>query len=156
MASPDSVHVPVRGFEEVVEIRKDALPSDAEEILDLLRAEAAPLSLWLEVANAYLASGSQAGYEKVLTAAVSDETQRGFQAEGIDIREERVLCLCALGSFYIQEGLASQARGEDKTVRTGHQIKANNLFTAALRMGRAVLPALGQGQLALSRVSEMP
>ena len=132
----------------MVELRKDTLPADADEILDLLRAEVVPLPLWLELAKAYLDRGNQAAFEQVLKAAVSEETQSGFKVEGMDIQKERLQCLCALGAYYTQLGRA----GTDARSGSTPYLQASSLFNAALRIGREVLPSLGQGQLALARV----
>lgn len=44
------LRIPVRNSAEVVEIRPSELPYDANDILDVLRAEAAPLATWLQIA----------------------------------------------------------------------------------------------------------
>ena len=149
MGDPGSIYVPVRFSSDVIELRKDSLPADADDVLDIFRAEAAPLSLWLEVAKAYLDRGDQAAFEKVLRAGVSEETQTGFVKEGIDVQKERLQCLCALGAFYTQLG---QAGADDRRSQASCYLQANSLFNAAFRLGREVLPSLGQGQLALARV----
>ena len=54
-AEEKSLLVPIPGSDEAVEIPLSALPQDSEEVLDVLRAENAPLKLWRDVARAYLA-----------------------------------------------------------------------------------------------------
>jgi hypothetical protein len=45
-----SVYIPVQGTEEEVRVALDQLPADASDILDILKAEQAPLHLWLIIA----------------------------------------------------------------------------------------------------------
>lgn len=51
------ISIPVQESDEVVLVSTSELPSDPEDLLDLLRGEFAPLHLWLDFAKAYLASG---------------------------------------------------------------------------------------------------
>jgi RNA polymerase-associated protein CTR9 len=48
---------PLIRSDEVVAIKLDELPDDANDILDILRAEMAPLSLWLRFAVEYYKQG---------------------------------------------------------------------------------------------------
>ena len=51
-----SVYIPVQGTEEEVRVALDHLPADASDILDILKAEQAPLHLWLIIAVNLLTS----------------------------------------------------------------------------------------------------
>jgi hypothetical protein len=57
MEQDDGRHlfIPVAGSNEVVTVPIDELPEEVEDLLDILRAEEAPLALWLDFAKAYLA-----------------------------------------------------------------------------------------------------
>lgn len=46
----DSLLIPIRGSDESVEVKLDELPEDPSDILDILKAEVAPLELWLKFA----------------------------------------------------------------------------------------------------------
>lgn len=48
-----SVYIPVQNSEEEVRVVLDQLPRDASDILDILKAEQAPLDLWLIIAVRY-------------------------------------------------------------------------------------------------------
>lgn len=48
-----SVYIPVQNSEEEVRVVLDQLPRDASDILDILKAEQAPLDLWLIIAVSY-------------------------------------------------------------------------------------------------------
>ncbi len=49
------LYIPVAGSDEVVAVPVEDLPEEAEDLLDILKAEEAPLSLWIDFAKAYLA-----------------------------------------------------------------------------------------------------
>lgn len=50
------IYIPVAGLsDEVVAVPLSELPAEAEDLLDILKAEEAPLSVWLDFAKAYLA-----------------------------------------------------------------------------------------------------
>jgi hypothetical protein len=44
------VYIPVQNSSEEVRVQLDQLPADATDILDILKAEQAPLNLWLTFA----------------------------------------------------------------------------------------------------------
>lgn len=49
------LYIPVSGSDEVVGVPIEDLPDQVELLLDILKAEEAPLSLWIDFAKAYLA-----------------------------------------------------------------------------------------------------
>jgi hypothetical protein len=51
----EHLFIPIASSDEFVTIPVDDLPEEAEDLLDCLRAEEAPLSLWIDFAKAYLA-----------------------------------------------------------------------------------------------------
>lgn len=50
MAAARSLYIPIRNSEEQVEVELDNLPEDDNDILEILKAEQAPLDLWLAIA----------------------------------------------------------------------------------------------------------
>jgi RNA polymerase-associated protein CTR9 len=42
--------IPIRGSDEMVEVRLEDLSEDPSDIIDILKAELAPLELWLQLA----------------------------------------------------------------------------------------------------------
>ena len=52
------LYIPVASTDEVVAVPIEELPEEAEDLLDILKAEEAPLSLWIDFAKAYLAQVS--------------------------------------------------------------------------------------------------
>jgi hypothetical protein len=56
VASSGVVHVSLHQYEEAVAL--DPLPQDADDVIELLSAEAAPISVWQDAAKAFLAQNN--------------------------------------------------------------------------------------------------
>mmetsp|Transcript_12762 Transcript_12762/g.41851 ORF Transcript_12762/g.41851 Transcript_12762/m.41851 type:complete len:137 (-) Transcript_12762:3789-4199(-) len=65
-----SIIIPVRGSSNTVEIFNDELPEDPADVIDLLRAELAPLDTWCEFAVAYHRQGRHAQFREILHGVV--------------------------------------------------------------------------------------
>ena len=48
--TPKSIFIPVRESDEGVEVFVDELPEDVNDLIDVLKAETAPLDIWLQFA----------------------------------------------------------------------------------------------------------
>jgi RNA polymerase-associated protein CTR9 len=68
------LYVPVVDSTEVVVVDLANPPENAEELLDLLVSEAAPLSTWFDCARAYLGVGRTEGFDLIYETATSKET----------------------------------------------------------------------------------
>lgn len=64
-----SINIPVRDSEEVVEVKIDALPEEAGDITDILRAEIAPLNIWIQFAIEYYKQGKIQQFLEILQEA---------------------------------------------------------------------------------------
>lgn len=53
------VYIPVHNSQEEVRVSLDQLPRDATDIVDILKAEQAPLDLWLTIAVLTMSSSFQ-------------------------------------------------------------------------------------------------
>ncbi|TYZ59526.1 hypothetical protein PybrP1_003444, partial [[Pythium] brassicae (nom. inval.)] len=49
-AKPRSLLIPVKNSDQAVEVFADEIPEDVNDIIDILRAEVAPLDVWLQFA----------------------------------------------------------------------------------------------------------
>lgn len=58
------VYIPVQNSEEEVRVALDQLPRDASDILDILKAEQAPLDIWLIIAVCSFSSFCNIGTSK--------------------------------------------------------------------------------------------
>ncbi|EFJ40533.1 hypothetical protein VOLCADRAFT_121713 [Volvox carteri f. nagariensis] len=104
----DRIYVPVVDSNEIVAIDLSQVPENAEELLDLLVSEAAPLSTWFDCARAYLQQGRLDGFDLIYETATSEETavevERYF---GQKPTYERILFFTAKAAVLI-----AQARDE--------------------------------------------
>ena len=65
--------IPIHGSDEVVRVPLEELPEDPEELLEVLQAEEASLTLWLDFAKAYLARGRLKQCRTILEHGTSQE-----------------------------------------------------------------------------------
>ena len=65
-----SIVIPVRGSTSTVEIFNDELPDVSTNVINLLRAELAPLRTWCEFAVAYHNQGREEQFREVLLGVV--------------------------------------------------------------------------------------
>ncbi|TDH65202.1 uncharacterized protein CCR75_001522 [Bremia lactucae] len=61
--------IPVKNSEQAVEVFVDELPDDVNDIIDILRAEVAPLTVWLQFAVEYYNQGHVAQFQEILAVA---------------------------------------------------------------------------------------
>lgn len=64
--SQTMLFIPVRDTQDAVAVPTLGLPSDPNDVLEILQAEQAPLGLWLEFAKAYLREGNQDSFLMML------------------------------------------------------------------------------------------
>lgn len=57
--------IKVMDCDEVVSFDVANLPDNAEELLDVLTAEAAPFKVWFDFARAYLAQGNEDAFKSI-------------------------------------------------------------------------------------------
>eukprot|EP00899_Mesostigma_viride_P008770 jgi/Mesvir1/17895/Mv12965-RA.1 len=99
MEDVPSIYVPIQNSEEKVQIPVDKLPEDSNDVLDILKAEEAPLDLWLELARAYHQQGKYSQFVQILEEGSSEEIDEHFP----DAIRERVAILIILASFYTEQ-----------------------------------------------------
>ena len=66
-----AILIPVQGSEEVVEVQINELPDDANDVIDILQAEVAPLDLWLRFAVEYYKQGRTDAFLSLLDPLVA-------------------------------------------------------------------------------------
>ncbi|BDA40854.1 RNA polymerase-associated protein CTR9 homolog [Coccomyxa sp. Obi] len=136
--------IPVALTDETVAVPVDDLPEEAEDVLNLLRGEEAPLSLWIDFAKAYLAQGNLKQYLYILEEGITDEVAQYFQ----QAKFERLQIFCALAAYYTAEG----RKQRDRNARTEQFARAAQLLGSARQIDyEDQLPLLGLGQLELAR-----
>ena len=140
------VIVPVQNGAEVVEIHFSDLPSHYEDIIELFKAELAPLPLWLDVAKAYLELGQVQQFLGVLRLGTSDEVKFHYGDAG---KPGRVQFLCALGAYHMTLAATHTERAARQTELTN----AFKYFSEARGTDyQELLPHLGLGQISIAQV----
>ncbi|KAK7281282.1 hypothetical protein RIF29_09115 [Crotalaria pallida] len=139
-----SVYIPVQNSEEEVRVSLDQLPRDASDILDILKAEQAPLDLWLIIAREYFKQGKVDQFRQILEEGSSPEIDEYYA----DVRYERIAILNALGAYYSYLGKIETKQREKEE----HFILATQYYNKASRIDMHEPSTwVGKGQLLLAK-----
>ncbi|XP_071911195.1 protein CTR9 homolog [Coffea arabica] len=139
-----SVYIPVQNSEEEVRVALDQLPRDASDILDILKAEQAPLDLWLIIAREYFKQGKIEQFRQILEEGSSPEIDEYYA----DVRYERIAILNALGAYYSYLGKIETKQRE----KEDHFIMATQYYNKASRIDMHEPSTwIGKGQLLLAK-----
>ncbi|XP_024969154.1 protein CTR9 homolog [Cynara cardunculus var. scolymus] len=138
------VYIPVQNSEEEVRVALDQLPRDATDILDILKAEQAPLDLWLIIAREYFKQGKIEQFRQILEEGSSPEIDEYYA----DVRYERIAILNALGAYYSYLGKIETKQREKEE----HFILATQYYNKASRIDMHEPSTwVGKGQLLLAK-----
>ncbi|XP_028786901.1 protein CTR9 homolog isoform X1 [Neltuma alba] len=138
------VYIPVQNSEEEVRVALDQLPKDASDILDILKAEQAPLDLWLIIAREYFKQGKLDQFRQILEEGSSPEIDDYYA----DVRYERIAILNALGAYYSYLGKIETKQREKEE----HFILATQYYNKASRIDMHEPSTwVGKGQLLLAK-----
>ncbi|KAJ1437134.1 Tetratricopeptide-like helical domain superfamily [Sesbania bispinosa] len=139
-----SVYIPVQNSEEEVRVALDQLPRDASDILDILKAEQAPLDLWLIIAREYFKQGKVDQFRQILEEGSSPEIDDYYA----DVRYERIAILNAPGAYYSYLGKIETKQREKEE----HFILATQYYNKASRIDMHEPSTwVGKGQLLLAK-----
>ncbi|BAT01451.1 protein CTR9 homolog [Oryza sativa Japonica Group] len=134
-----SVYIPVQGTEEEVRVALDQLPADASDILDILKAEQAPLHLWLIIAREYFKQGKIEQFRQILEEGSGPEIDEYYA----DVKYERIAILNALGAFHTFLGKVERAQQKEV-----HFKEATQCYNRASRIDETEPSTwIGRGQL---------
>lgn len=138
------VYIPVQNSEEEVRVVLDQLPRDASDILDILKAEQAPLDIWLIIAREYFKQGKIEQFRQILEEGSSPEIDEYYA----DIRYERIAILNALGAYFSYLGKIETKQREKEE----HFIMATQYYNKASRIDMHEPSTwVGKGQLLLAK-----
>lgn len=73
MAQPPSLSIPLLDSHDLVLVPVSGLPDDTDMLLEVLAAEAAPLSTWMDFAKAYLATGKEEAFKHICMEGAKEE-----------------------------------------------------------------------------------
>ncbi|KAB5552511.1 hypothetical protein DKX38_009822 [Salix brachista] len=138
------VYIPVQNSEEEVRVALDQLPRDASDILDILKAEQAPLDLWLIISREYFKQGKLHQFRQILEEGSSHEIDEYYA----DVRYERIAILNALGAYYSYLGKVETKQREKEE----YFIQATKHYNKASRIDMHEPSTwVGKGQLLLAK-----
>ncbi|XP_078429953.1 binding protein [Wolffia australiana] len=136
------VHIPVQNSSEEVEVALDQLPRDASDILDILKAEQAPLDIWLIIAREYFKQGKIDQFRQILEEGSSPEIDEYYA----DVKYERIAILNALAAFHTYLAKCERSK-KDEHFRT-----ATQYYNRASRIDKDEPSTyIGKGQLCLAK-----
>ncbi|KAL6746592.1 Paf1 complex component [Haematococcus lacustris] len=141
--------IPVLDTEEVVSVDLHNLPSEADELLEILAAEAAPLQVWFEFAKAYLSQGKEDAFVHICSEGVKDEvTAEVVRFFGVRPIYEQIQFHCGLAAVQ----LAKAQDEKEKAVKNSLLAQvAKHLSSAAGLNPEEQLVAVGYGMLNLAK-----
>lgn len=138
------VYIPVQNSEEEVRVALDQLPRDATDILDILKAEQAPLDLWLVIAREYFKQGKIEQFRQILEEGSGPEVEEYYA----DAKYERIAILNALGAYYSYLGKIETKH----SLKEDHFIQATRFYNRASRIDMHEPSTwVGKGQLLLAK-----
>ncbi|KDO20309.1 hypothetical protein SPRG_14444 [Saprolegnia parasitica CBS 223.65] len=91
MAARKSLLIPVHKSDEIVEMFSDELPEDANDIMEILRAEIAPLEVWLNFAVEYYLQGKVAQFEQIFDQATMSDADEIYHDEAARMSRLKIL-----------------------------------------------------------------
>lgn len=162
MSSTLYVDIPLVGgaadtVRECVRVHVDALPTDSDDIINVLRAEAAPLSVWLDVAKCYLAHGQEHVFFSIIQEAGSEEVLTHFITHE-NGRHDALLVRCTLAAYTIARfaELADDGASADAVLQRADVLAKATNMVARIRQDTYArneqLAYIIEGQLALAKV----
>ncbi|GLJ29462.1 hypothetical protein SUGI_0580760 [Cryptomeria japonica] len=138
------VYIPVQNSDEEVKVELDQLPRDATDILDILKAEQAPLNLWLIIAREYFKQGKIEEFRQILEEGSSPEIDEYYA----DVRYDRIAILNALGAYYSNVGKIKTKNSEKEE----QFVRATYFYNKASRIDNLEPSTwVGKGQLLLAK-----
>ncbi|GJN40663.1 hypothetical protein PR202_gb29920 [Eleusine coracana subsp. coracana] len=138
-----SVYIPVQGTAEEVRVALDQLPNDASDILDILKAEQAPLHLWLIIAREYFKQGKIEQFRQILEEGSGPEIDEYYA----EVKYERIAILNALGAFHTFLGKVERAPQKE-----AHFKEATQYYNRASRIDETEPSTwIGKGQLCVAK-----
>eukprot|EP00249_Psilotum_nudum_P022980 c28709_g2_i1 orf=3-506(-) len=138
------VYIPVQNSSEEVRVDFEQLPRDATDILDILKAEQAPLNLWLVFAREYFKQGKIKEFLQILEEGSSSDIDTYYK----NVKYDRIAILNALGAYYSNLGkVETKQREKDE-----YFIQATQYYNKASRIDQDEPTTwVGKGQLLLAK-----
>ena len=116
-----TIEIPIRNSEEVIELECATIP-DAQEVLNILSNEIAPMRVWLEIALEFWRQDRRGEFQRVLEEA---RTKAGKDYIGHE--KDMMRCLDTLAAYNVICG----KQEVDKEKQTKFFMEATTLYTLA-------------------------
>ncbi|CAM9217141.1 unnamed protein product [Discosporangium mesarthrocarpum] len=145
------IHIPVRGAELTIEVLSNELPTDYNLVVDALKAEIAPLDIWLRFAVEYHRRGKVEHFRAILNeiiGALNPQTETFYSSDMAAFEVGRIRILNALAADAVKR--ASSCR--DRATRDQDFLEALDHLTSADRIDNmSELTWVGKGVFYLSQ-----
>lgn len=125
-----SLVIPVKNSDQEVEVFTDELPEDVNDIIDILRAEVAPLDVWLQFAVEYFNQGSVSQFQEILAVASEPGIEEIYKDAAS--RNSRIKFFNALANHAIK----SMWHEDDEKKREAIATRAVGYFQRADRLNQ--------------------
>ncbi|CAL1299315.1 unnamed protein product [Larinioides sclopetarius] len=117
----NSIEIPLRDTEEVIDLKIDQLP-EGDEVLGILRREQATLNIWVQIAVEYYRQGKHDDFVKILDASRTDAN-----IDYPNMEHDQMAALDKLSAYYVQQASKEKDRDKKRELFT----KATLLYTTA-------------------------
>ncbi|GFY42850.1 RNA polymerase-associated protein CTR9 homolog [Trichonephila inaurata madagascariensis] len=117
----NSIEIPLRDTEEVIDLKIDQLP-DGDEVLGILRQEQATLNIWVQIALEYYRQGKHEDFVKIL-----DVSRTEANIDYPNMERDQMAALDKLSAYYVQQASKEKDREKKRELFT----KATLLYTTA-------------------------
>ncbi|CAM9206048.1 unnamed protein product [Ectocarpus sp. 13 AM-2016] len=127
------IRIPVRGAQQTVEVYTEELPSDYNDVVDVLKAEIAPLDIWLRFAVEYYRQGSEEHFRGILNEiieALTPDTERFYADDRRAFDVGRIRILNALAADSVKQA----SKCSDRSARDDGYTTALSHLTSADRI----------------------
>lgn len=158
--SGQQIIIPLSASDDAVAVDLNSLP-DAHAICEVLALESAPLSLWIQFGQAYLAQGNIQEYKNFLDGVTQDEVQKYFskpdqptQDTGYypGVEYERIQIFCSFADYYTKRAQEERNQAERLKVLDN----AVKYIQKAQGLGlNEQLPAIAQARVSLAKARHL-
>eukprot|EP01155_Anaeramoeba_flamelloides_P024514 Anaeramoba_flamelloidesa810265_94.p1 GENE.a810265_94~~a810265_94.p1 ORF type:complete len:554 (+),score=127.78 a810265_94:3-1664(+) len=136
------ISIPLRTSEDVVEIPVNELPEDSEEVIDVLRDELPPLSIWHRIALEYHRKGDEQEFLKIMNVACHEVLDQYTDTT------MKTLISNTLGAYYTQKA----SKTTDQESRNDYFRKAASYYNISDNIDMSIGSTfIGKGFLMLKQ-----